>query len=67
MTIRVLKCPSCGYRFRANPEEQYLRGVIEDLVRETTSPHPQAQDKHTVDLTCPNCKQDFEVEVKGVR
>jgi len=27
MTLRVFKCPFCGYRFRADPEGRYEAGV----------------------------------------
>jgi transcription elongation factor Elf1 len=64
MTLRVFRCPFCGYRFRADPEERYQRSVVW-LVRGEVKPRPpRTQDRDTVDLICPNCEQHFEVEVE---
>ena len=65
MTLRAFKCRYCGYRFRADPEEQHRRAAT-SLFRHVLSYQPALKEaKRTVDLTCPNCEQDFEVEVEG--
>ena len=64
MTMRVFKCPFCGYRFRDNPEKRYQKGMVEAVRGEGKSQPPRTQDKPTVDLTCPNCEQEFEVKVE---
>lgn len=66
MALRVFKCPFCGYRFRADPKERHQQGVVKPAVRGEGKPQTlRTQDRRTVDLTCPNCEQDFEVEVEG--
>ena len=65
MTLRVFKCPYCGYRFRADPEKRRQAGEAKITRGLGASEPAPAGHKHTVDLTCPNCKQDFEVEVEG--
>ena len=62
MAMRVFKCPFCGYRFRADPERIY-QGGVENIVRGEPQPS-RAQHKRTVDLTCPNCQQEFEEKVE---
>ena len=64
MTLRVFKCPFCGYRFRADPEKRWQVGETE-ITRKAEAPKPvPAGHRRTVDLTCPNCGQEFEVEVQ---
>lgn len=63
MAIRTLRCPHCGYRFKADPAIHHQQGDV-TLVRRK-SETPRAQDQQTVDLTCPKCKNDFETEVKA--
>jgi sarcosine oxidase delta subunit len=64
MTLRVFKCPFCGYRFRADPEKQRQAGETE-ITRKAEAAEPLSEGrKRAVDLTCPNCEQDFEVEVE---
>ena len=62
MTLRVFKCPFCGYRFRADPEEQWQVGEtsIMRTIRGTKAELVPAEHKRTVDLTCLNCGQEFE-------
>jgi len=65
MTLRVFKCPFCGYRFRADPEKQWQAGETE-IVRKAEASEPvPAEHRRTVDLTCLNCGQEFEVEVQA--
>ena len=64
MTMRVFKCPYCGYRFRADPESYYARGRTDVVRGERRQPHAHRGRKRTVDLTCPQCEQEFEVEVE---
>jgi len=65
MTLRVFKCPYCGYRFRADPEKRRQAGKTQITRGLRASEPAPAERKRTVDLTCPNCEQDFEVEVEG--
>jgi len=65
MAMRTFKCPSCGYRFRADPEKRYEEGegqVVRGWLKKAPQP-PPAKDHRFVDLTCPNCKHEFEEEV----
>ena len=64
MAMRMVKCPFCGYRFKADPEKRYRRGRV-DIVKDAESRATSLQGKRRVDLTCPNCGEDFEVEVEG--
>ena len=63
MTQRVFKCPFCGYKVRADPEGRDETGVI-DIVRGRGYERAGAEGPRRVDLTCPNCGQEFEVEVE---
>lgn len=65
MALRVFKCPFCSYRFRADPEKRYQQGAEVIIRKGGALQTPLTQDRRTVDLTCPNCEQDFEVEVEG--
>ena len=65
MTLRVFKCPFCGYRFRADPEKRHQQSVVRPVRGEEKPQPPRTQDRRTVDLTCPNCGQESEVEVEG--
>ena len=64
MTLRVLKCPFCGYRFKADPEKRWQVGEAEITRRARVSEPAIAELGRTVDLTCPNCEQDFEAKVE---
>jgi sarcosine oxidase delta subunit len=63
MTLRVFKCPFCGYRFRADPEGRYEAGAA-TIFRGWGHKRDSAEGPRHVDLTCPNCEQEFEVEVQ---
>jgi DNA-directed RNA polymerase subunit RPC12/RpoP len=63
MTLRVFKCPFCGYRFKADPEGRYETGKT-DIVRGPVGGRGGAEGPRRVDLTCLNCGQEFEVEVQ---
>lgn len=56
MTLRVFKCPFCGYRFRADPEGRYEVGIT-DVVRGRGHDRLGVQVPHRGDLICPNCGQ----------
>ena len=65
MAMRTFKCPNCGYRFQDDPERRYEQGkgqVVRGWLKRASQP-PPAKDKRTVDLTCLNCKYEFEEEV----
>ena len=63
MTLRVFKCPFCGYRFRDDPEGRDKTGAI-DIVRGRGHERVGAEGPRRVDLTCLNCGQEFEVEIQ---
>jgi transcription elongation factor Elf1 len=63
MTLRVFKCPFCGYRFRADPEGRYEAGAATILRGKGQEPGG-VEESRRVDLACPNCEQEFEVEVQ---
>ncbi len=63
MTLRVFKCPFCGYRFRADPEGRYEAGAA-TIIRGRGRERGRVEGPRRVDLTCLNCGQEFEVEVQ---
>ena len=63
MTLRVFKCPFCGYRFRADPEGRHEAGAA-TIIRGRGHERGGAEGPRRVDLTCLNCGQEFEVEVQ---
>ena len=63
MTLRVFKCPFCGYRFRADPEGRYEAGAA-TIFRGRGHERAGVEGPRRVDLTCLNCGQEFEVEVQ---
>ena len=65
MTLRIFKCPYCGYRFQDDPEGKRRAGEVKIMRRVTITEMLLEDHRRTVDLTCPNCEQDFEVEVEG--
>ena len=64
MAMRVFKCPFCGYKFRDDPEKRYQKGMVKPVRGEEKPQPPHARHRYTVDLTCLNCGQDFEVKVE---
>ncbi len=65
MALRVFKCPFCGYKVRADPKKRWQAGETTLTRGPAASELAPVRAKRTVDLTCPNCKEDFEVEVEG--
>ncbi len=68
MTLELVKCPHCRYQYRTNMEK-----IVEDgetvAVRLGFSDVKKLFKRKTaqslfIDLNCPNCKKDFEWEVK---
>ncbi len=68
MTSEPIKCPHCGYKYHTNVDK-----IIEDgktrVVRLGFSDTKKAFSRkapktHYIDLICPNCKKEFEWEVK---
>lgn len=59
MTAQKFKCPTCGYRFWADLAEMYSSGQVS--VTRDANRQLHAVGARTVDLNCPNCKNDFEV------
>jgi len=68
MTIELIKCPHCGYKYKTDVEKVVKDGEtvvvrvgfsdIKDKLRRKTAK------SLFIDLTCPNCKKEFEYEVK---
>lgn len=63
MATRKFECPFCKYRFLADPVRMQMGGEV--LVVRKTSDRANLADDRTIDLTCPNCRNDFEVRVKA--
>lgn len=68
MTLELIKCPYCRYKYRTNIEK-----FVEDgetvVVRLGFSDVKETFRRKTakslfIDLSCPNCKKEFEYEVK---
>ncbi|AKB43525.1 hypothetical protein [Methanosarcina vacuolata] len=68
MTSEPIKCPHCGYKYRTNVDK-----IVEDgetvAVRFGLSDIKKVFSRRTpksmfIDLACPNCKKEFEWEVK---
>lgn len=68
MTLELIKCPHCGYKYRTDIEKIVEDGetVVVRLrfsdVKETF--RRKIAKSFFIDLTCPNCKKEFEYEVK---
>jgi rubredoxin len=68
MTNEFVKCSHCGYRYSTNIEQTVEDGEavavrlgfsdIKNIFRRNVA------EKLFIDLTCPNCKKEFEYEVK---
>ena len=68
MTSELIKCPHCGYKYYTDIEK-----IVEDgktvAVRFGLSDVKKVFSRKTsknlcIDLSCPNCKKEFEWEVK---
>ena len=60
---KKIKCPFCGFEFEKDVEALYEEGQVY-LVRGKERRKPEAkEDKRYVDVRCPNCNHEFEVEV----
>ncbi len=59
MSLKTVKCLSCGYVYRIDLEK-----VVEDglaiAVRGTDERRPKPVSETKIDLTCPNCGKVFE-------
>lgn len=68
MTLELVKCPHCGYKYCTNIEKFVEDGEtvairlglseVKKIFRRKTAK------SFFVDLKCPNCKREFEYEVK---
>ncbi|HII00120.1 TPA: hypothetical protein HA351_00210 [Methanosarcinaceae archaeon] len=68
MTLELIKCPHCGYKYRTDVEKIVEDGEtvavrlgFSDIKKTFKGKSPI---KRYIDLTCPNCKKEFEWEVK---
>jgi DNA-directed RNA polymerase subunit RPC12/RpoP len=66
--IELIKCPHCGYKFRTDVEKVaedgetvVVRLGFSDIKKAFRRKVPK---KLRIDLTCSNCKKEFEWEVK---
>lgn len=68
MTIELIKCPHCGYKYKTDVEKVVKDGETV-AVRLGFSEVKKIFGRETakslfIDLKCPNCKEEFEYEVK---
>ena len=68
MTSELIKCPHCGYKYYTDVEKIVedgetvaVRFGLSDIKKTFKRKSPK---KLYIDLTCPNCKKEFEWEVK---
>jgi len=67
VTSKLVKCPHCGYQYRTD-----VKKIVEDgktIVLRIALPDINKMFRNTVrnisiDLTCPNCTNEFEWQVK---
>ncbi len=69
MTSEPIKCPHCGYKYHTNVDKivedgktRVARLGFSDLKNKSLSPACKIL---FIDLKCPNCKKEFEYEVKA--
>ncbi|WP_292390129.1 hypothetical protein [Methanosarcina sp. UBA5] len=68
MTSELIKCPHCGYKYYTDVEKIVENGDTV-AIRFGLSDVKKVFNRKTskslcIDLTCPNCKKEFEWEVK---
>lgn len=68
MTSELIKCPFCGYKYRTDVgkivedgETVAVRLGFSDIEKTFRRRAPKSL---YIDLACPNCKKEFEWEVK---
>ena len=68
MTSELIKCRHCGYKYRTDIEKIVedgetvaVRFGLSDIKKTFKRKSPK---KLYIDLTCPNCKKEFEWEVR---
>jgi len=68
MTSELIKCPCCGYKYYTDVEKVVedgetvaIRFGLSDVKKIFSRKTPKSL---CIDLTCPNCKKEFEWEVK---
>jgi DNA-directed RNA polymerase subunit RPC12/RpoP len=68
MTYELIKCPFCGYKYRTDVEKIVedgetvaVRFGLADIKKTFRRKTPKSL---YIDLACPNCKKEFEWEVK---
>jgi len=63
MSLATVKCPYCGYVYRIDVEKVVKNGqttVVRKLTQDSVSKPGREE---YVDLTCPNCGEEFEWKV----
>ncbi len=65
MTLELIKCPFCGYKFRMDVNElveegkaQMAKGLLDFLKNKPGK-------SFSIDIKCPNCEKTFVYEVKA--
>ena len=58
MSLRIIKCPSCGYVYRIDLEAVMGDGLA-IAVRGTDESIAMPVSEIEIDLTCPNCEKVF--------
>lgn len=68
MTSELIKCPQCGYKYYTDVEKIVENGKtvavrlgFSDIKKVFSRKTPKSL---CIDLACPNCKREFEWEVK---
>jgi endogenous inhibitor of DNA gyrase (YacG/DUF329 family) len=68
MTSELIKCPHCGYKYYTDVEKisedgktVVVRLGVSDIKKVFSRKTPK---NLCIDLSCPNCKKEFEWEVK---
>lgn len=68
MTSELIKCPLCGYKYRTNIDKIVKDGktvVFRLCLPNINNLFSRRTTKSMfIDLACPNCKKEFEWEVK---
>lgn len=63
MTLELVQCPYCGYKFRKDIKAIENEGKV-IVVRGPFRREPEPVRAKSIDIDCPICKKTFEHEVK---
>lgn len=63
MSLETVKCPYCGYVYRINVEKVVEDGQTTIVRKITQGGVPKPGQEESIDLTCPNCDEEFEWQI----